>query len=149
MLIYFVVSCIVVIVSLCIAVSKINGYIFTIAKYLESQIERVSIDNRKNIQYLKEDLEEKLKENLSLKEDVLYMKDIQEEILRSVLLTQRLNKELWIDRENNGRLLYAIDYKVAELLGGQKMVYATIQGKLKNVVHSVMVQHSLVSSWRG
>ncbi|EML1551781.1 TPA: hypothetical protein QCD44_000378 [Enterobacter hormaechei] len=27
--------------------------------------------------------------------------------------------------------------------------YTAIQGKLKSVVHSVMVQHSLISSWRG
>lgn len=32
---------------------------------------------------------------------------------------------------------------------GQRMAYSTMQGKLKQVVHSVMVQHSLVSSWRG
>lgn len=33
--------------------------------------------------------------------------------------------------------------------GGSRMAYAMMQGKLKNVVHSVMVQHSLISSWRG
>lgn len=32
--------------------------------------------------------------------------------------------------------------------GGSRMAYSMMQGKLKNVVHSVMVQHSLVSSWR-
>lgn len=32
---------------------------------------------------------------------------------------------------------------------GVRYAYATIQGKLKSTVHSVMVQHSLISSWRG
>lgn len=33
--------------------------------------------------------------------------------------------------------------------GGERMAYSCMQGKLKSTVHSVMVQHSLVSSWRG
>lgn len=33
--------------------------------------------------------------------------------------------------------------------GGQRMAYSVMQGKLKSTVHSVMVQHNLVSSWRG
>ena len=33
--------------------------------------------------------------------------------------------------------------------GGSRMAYGCMQGKLKNTVHSVMVQHSLISSWRG
>lgn len=32
---------------------------------------------------------------------------------------------------------------------GQSMTYTAMQGKLKSTVHSVMVQHSLISSWRG
>lgn len=32
---------------------------------------------------------------------------------------------------------------------GVRYAYSTIQGKLKNTVHSIMVQHSSVSSWRG
>lgn len=32
---------------------------------------------------------------------------------------------------------------------GQRMPYSMMQGKLKSTVHSVMVQHSIVSSWRG
>lgn len=32
---------------------------------------------------------------------------------------------------------------------GVRYVYTAIQGKLKSTVHSVMVQHSLISSWRG
>ncbi|PRW42534.1 hypothetical protein CSC04_3227 [Enterobacter roggenkampii] len=35
------------------------------------------------------------------------------------------------------------------VFGGSRMAYSVLQGKLKNTVHSVMVQHSLVSSWRG
>lgn len=31
---------------------------------------------------------------------------------------------------------------------GQRMCRTTIQGKLKSVVHSVMVLHGLASSWR-
>ena len=31
----------------------------------------------------------------------------------------------------------------------QRMCYTTIQGKLKSVVHSVMVLHGFLSSWRG
>ncbi len=30
----------------------------------------------------------------------------------------------------------------------QRMAYSTMQGKLKQVVHSVMVQFNLVSAWR-
>lgn len=33
--------------------------------------------------------------------------------------------------------------------GGARMAYSCMQGKLKSTVHSVMVQHSLISSWRG
>lgn len=33
--------------------------------------------------------------------------------------------------------------------GGGRMAYSCMQGKLKTTVHSVMVQHSLISSWRG
>ncbi len=32
---------------------------------------------------------------------------------------------------------------------GQRLTYGAMQGKLKSTVHSVMVQHSLISSWRG
>lgn len=32
---------------------------------------------------------------------------------------------------------------------GVRYCYTAIQGKLKSVVHSVMVQHSLIGSWRG
>lgn len=32
---------------------------------------------------------------------------------------------------------------------GQRLAYGAMQGKLKNTVHSVMVQFGLVSSWRG
>ena len=35
------------------------------------------------------------------------------------------------------------------VFGGSQMDYSVMQGKLKNIVHSVMVQHSLTSSWRG
>ncbi|HCI6033305.1 TPA: hypothetical protein NPN71_005168 [Klebsiella quasipneumoniae subsp. quasipneumoniae] len=31
---------------------------------------------------------------------------------------------------------------------GSRMAYSMMQGKLKNVVHSLMVQHSIISSWR-
>ncbi|MCR1319776.1 hypothetical protein NR352_22895 [Enterobacter soli] len=31
--------------------------------------------------------------------------------------------------------------------GGGRMAYSCMQGKLKSTVHSVMVQHSLISSW--
>ncbi|WP_193127374.1 hypothetical protein [Klebsiella aerogenes] len=33
-------------------------------------------------------------------------------------------------------------------LGGSRMAYSMMQGKLKDVVHSVMVQHSIISGWR-
>ncbi|RAL76005.1 hypothetical protein CSC35_4564 [Enterobacter hormaechei] len=32
---------------------------------------------------------------------------------------------------------------------GQRLAYGAMQGKLKSTVHSVMVQHSLTSSWHG
>lgn len=32
---------------------------------------------------------------------------------------------------------------------GQRLAYSMMQGKLKTTVHSVMVQHQMVSSWRG
>ncbi len=35
------------------------------------------------------------------------------------------------------------------LFAGQRMAYSMMQGKLKNTVHSVMVQFNMVSSWRG
>lgn len=34
-------------------------------------------------------------------------------------------------------------------LGGSRMAYSCMQGKQKSTVHRVMVQHSLISGWRG
>ncbi|MGE5877634.1 hypothetical protein [Klebsiella variicola] len=34
------------------------------------------------------------------------------------------------------------------IFAGQRMAYSTMQGKLKQVVHSVMVQFNMVSAWR-
>ncbi|HBT3802620.1 TPA: hypothetical protein MBI04_003572 [Klebsiella pneumoniae] len=31
---------------------------------------------------------------------------------------------------------------------GQRIAYSAMQGKLKNTVYSVMVQHQMVSAWR-
>lgn len=35
------------------------------------------------------------------------------------------------------------------VFAGKRIAYGCMQGKLKNTVHSVMVQHHLISSWRG
>lgn len=35
------------------------------------------------------------------------------------------------------------------VFAGMRYAYSAIQGKLKNTVHSIMVQHNFISSWRG
>ncbi len=32
---------------------------------------------------------------------------------------------------------------------GQRIAYTALQGKLKTTCHSVMIQHNLISAWRG
>ncbi|MGU9778579.1 hypothetical protein ACV3J7_19695 [Salmonella enterica] len=102
MLIYFIVSCIVIVIALFIAVSKINEYNYKIAKHLESQIEHVNTLNKRNINHLDDELS--------------YLKAVQDKVLESVLMSECMSKKLWVADENKNRLLQAIDGKVSDVL---------------------------------
>lgn len=47
----------------------------------------------------------------------------------------------WVEKEPNGSMWV--------MFAGQRLAYTAMQGKLKNTVHSVMVQFGFISSWRG